>query len=459
MKSLVLFKSLLFCYLLIPCILQAQDADLYPPGKVPDRIILTWSQDPAHSQSVTWRTSTQVREAWGEITLADPSPDFPNRIDTVRAHTETLTTDLNEANFHSLTFSDLKPGKLYMYRVGDGKFYSEWFQFTTAKKKGEGYTFLYFGDAQNDLKSMWSRVIRQGYSATPDIDFLLHAGDLVNRSYRDSEWGEWFYAGGWIFGMKPSIATPGNHEYGKVGDRYQLSSHWKPSFTFPQNGPKGLEETVYFIDYQDTRFISLDTPMGKSDEAALEAQKKWLEEVLKNNPGKWIIVTMHHPVYSTAGSRDNSDIREAFQPLFEKYHVDLVLQGHDHTYGRGFNRNFGTGFKDRGPIYVVSVSGPKMYTLNFAAWLDYAASNTQLYQIISVKGNELVYDSYTTTGERYDGFILKKKKNGQNKYLDTAPYGQQERIAIPSAYLQKMSKEELEAYNKKFNAYKLRKKN
>ena len=77
------------------------------------------------------------------------------------------------------------------------------------------FSFIYFGDAQNDLKSRWSRTIRGAYSKMPKADFLLHAGDLVNRANNDHEWGEWFYAGGWIYGMMPSFATPGNHEYAR----------------------------------------------------------------------------------------------------------------------------------------------------------------------------------------------------------------------------------------------------
>ena len=457
MKTLFFSLFLAFNFLYFST-LSGQNPDPYPPTPTPDRIVLSWVADPGHTQAVSWRTSTDVERAWGEITLADPSPDFPNRIDTVLAETQLLQTDLNTAHYHSVNFTGLDPGKMYMYRVGDGIHYSEWFQFRTADKKSQGFSFLYFGDAQNDLKSMWSRAIRQGYSTAPNIDFMLHAGDLINRPTRDNEWGEWFYAGGWIFGMKASIATPGNHEYYSEGDQYLLANHWKPSFAFPENGPEGHEETVFFLDYQNTRFISLNTPMAKANPASLEAQKAWLDATLRENPNKWTIVTLHHPIYSTAGTRDNPEIREAFQPLFEKYHVDLVLQGHDHTYGRGFNKQYGSGFKDRGPVYVVSVSGPKMYTLNFDPWMDYTASNTQLYQIISVKDNQLVYDAYTVTGDRYDGFILKKQKNGNNRFLDTAPYGQEERVEIPAVYRGRMSPEDIQLYRKKFQTYKDRKK-
>ena len=42
----------------------------------PEHIILTWKSNPATSQSVTWRTDSSVSQAFAEIALADPSPDF-----------------------------------------------------------------------------------------------------------------------------------------------------------------------------------------------------------------------------------------------------------------------------------------------------------------------------------------------------------------------------------------------
>ena len=68
----------------------------------------------------------------------------------------------------------------------------------------------------------------------------------------------------------PSLATPGNHEYG-FKDR-KLSKCWRPQFAFPLNGPEGYEETVYTFEYQDTLFVSLDT------NRPLEPQAAWLDE-------------------------------------------------------------------------------------------------------------------------------------------------------------------------------------
>ncbi len=449
--------------LIIPISSQAQNIDPYPPGPYPDRIILSWSESPSTTQSVTWRTDVSVKNAVAEIAIANPSPDFRREAIVYQAETELLVTNNNAAHFHSVTFTDLLPDTMYIYRVGVDKCWSEWFQFETASIESEPFSFLYFGDAQNDVKSMWSRCIRQAYSTLPDIDFLIHAGDLINKADNDTEWGEWFYAGGWIYGMKPNIACPGNHEYYfNSGNKRHLSKHWKANFTFPENGPEGLEETVYYIDYQGTRFISLNTQAMYLDTSLVAVQRKWLDKVLKRNTNRWTIVIQHHPVYSTKFGRDNPEIRAAFQPLYEKHGVDLVLQGHDHTYGRGYNVHFGEDQKkkksnEKGPIYVVSVSGPKMYDLNFDDWVDRVASNTQLYQIIKVDSGRIMYEAYTTTGQKYDSFVLLKQDDGSNIFMELAPKNVPEITTIPRYIEQHMSADEIKNYQQRFKDYAERK--
>ena len=65
-----------------------------------------------------------------------------------------------------------------------------------------------------------------------------------------------------------------------------------------------------------------------------------------NNPDiKWIIVNMHNPFYAspnnvrnpTAQGTKNTGI--SYHPLFDKYGVDLVLQGHVHNYQRSYPLN------------------------------------------------------------------------------------------------------------------------
>ncbi len=398
------------------------------PGRYPDRIALTWSEDPTSTLSVSWRTDTTVTAPLAQIAMATPAPRFDRNAETLEAETERLDATVVEgedvvAHYHSVTFRGLTPDTLYAYRVGDGEVWSEWFQSRTASDEAESFSFIYFGDAQNGIQSHWSRNIRAAYAEAPDVRFVLHAGDLVNRAHRNVEWGEWFYAGSFIHSMLPSIAIPGNHEYQsfKEGESRSLSVHWRPQFALPMNGPEGLKETVYYIDIQGVRFVGLNSNTER------EIQAEWLEEVLADNPNRWTIVTHHHPIYSSSERRDNEELRALWKPIYDKNRVDMVLQGHDHTYARGRDINVAEGVtaidESAGTVYVNSVSGAKMYRIKedrwegFGADMQRAAENTQLYQIITVSTDTLYYRAFTVTGQLYDAFDLVRKDEGPNEMI------------------------------------------
>jgi len=408
------------------------------PSYHPDRVIINFGADPATEANVTWRTDTTITKAFAEIAVADGAPKFWRYGKTIQAKTE-LFDGLKikdakvKAHYHSVRFTDLKPDTMYGYRVGDGESWSEWIQFTTASMdKDKPFAFLYVGDTQNYILELWARLIREGYRKAPDAKFIIHAGDLVNAAHREQEWHEWFTAGGFIHSMVPSMVTPGNHEYrslpevdGEGADR-RLSVQWRPQFTLPENGPKGLglEETVYYMDYQDARIISLNSNVSQKE------QIPWLEKVLSENTKKWTIVTYHHPMFSASEGRENEELRKLWKPIFDKYKVDLALQGHDHSYARGRvspedNVMDGTNARDKtGTVYVVSVSGGKMYGLRKKGWDDYeadrdrAAENTQLFQVIRVDGDTLSFESYTAIGELYDAFNLVNNENGINDFIE-----------------------------------------
>ncbi len=405
---------------------RVSEVALYRPSVMPDRIVLSWIGDAATTRAVTWRTSTDVNRACAEIALAGDGPGFVKQTRRVDAATRPFKSNLSSCHIHVVEFKGLKAATQYVYRVGDGTNFSEWLQFRTAASSPEPFSFIYFGDAQTDIRSMWSRVVRQAWSDAPRAAFTLHAGDLVNAGASDAQWGEWFGAGGWLNGMIPVVATPGNHEYvlkrGSDGNwTRQLTHHWAAQFTFPANGPKGLEDTAYYLDYHNLRIISLNSNERQEEQAA------WLERVLSKNDRAWTVITFHHPIFSVAKKRDNVSLRKTWKPLFDRYRVDLVLTGHDHAYGRtgliGAETNVSTGTNRRsvaaGTVYVVSVSGPKMYDLSQKRRpeLRRVGADTQLYQVISIDGPVLHYEAHTATGDIYDAFTLKKQPRAPNEMI------------------------------------------
>ncbi len=430
-------KYALMFYLFVGSIIFPQNTsvpagfNLYAPSPVPDRVVLSITASPSTSISVNWRTDTTSKVSEAQIAPVSASPALERVSKTVSGSHKRNITDNGVSFAHSVTFNSLLPNTPYAYRVRGKNTWSEWFQFKTASEAHEPFSFLYFGDAQNAIKSLFSRMIRQAFKSTPEAALMIHAGDLVNSrdGNHDDEWGEWCEAGSWLNGMIPNLPTSGNHEFIKKvlpGNKevYELSPTWFAHFSLPQNGPKGLEGSVYFSDYQGVRFVVLNSQSALDGTA--EIQAKWLETILKNNTNRWTIAVYHHPMFSVSQGRDNELLRKSWKPLFDKYGVDMALQGHDHTYGR-HSTNLGEGKnvidKLTGTVYVVSVAGPKMYLVSDKArsTMRRVGEDTQLYQIISVSHDRLVFESRMPDGGLYDGFTLVKQKGAANRIMELLP--------------------------------------
>ena len=229
---------------------------------------MNFNGDPSSKRAVTWRTDSSVQKAYAEIALAGVNSKFAKNSISYEASTEQFDLGLYKANnsyvvnYHSVTFDKLKPNSIYAYRVGDGKNWSEWIQFKTASKEYKPTQFVYFGDAQNDILSHWSRVIRMAYQTAPNASFVIHAGDMVDSAHRDYEWAQWFKAGGFIHSQWTTIPVVGNHEFQRTKNSSpkRLSIQWRPQFTLPveQSLDSKLHETVYTVNYQDVLILVLN---------------------------------------------------------------------------------------------------------------------------------------------------------------------------------------------------------
>lgn len=138
------------------------------------------------------------------------------------------------------------------------------------------------------------------------------------------------------------LPTLGNHDAKSCVTTQDIGPYFD-LFTLPKNGenntlPSGTE-AYYSYNYANIHFICLES----TDNNRLRGGKmmQWLEQDLKNNSAKWTIAFWHHPPYSK-GSHDSDnegrliEMRENANPLLEKYGVDLVLNGHSHSYERSY---------------------------------------------------------------------------------------------------------------------------
>lgn len=371
-----------------------------PSAEMPDQITLTWSDDPMTTQTVQWRTIPTVTEGWVEF---GPESADPARVEATRTViADKLVENDPENSRFAATMVGLDAGTDYRYRVGGGEAWSEWENFKTAPAATEDFSFVYLGDAQQGMDA-FGETLAGAYADAPDAAFTIIAGDLVNSGSYRSEWDEFFaYADPW-FARRPLIPALGNHDYDPDAPYMYLDL-----FTLPENGPSDFPpERAYSFRYGNALLIVLDSNIN------IEDQVDWLDETLAaNEDATWKFAIYHHPAYASRRSRDNREVRELWGGLFDKHHLDMALQGHDHAYLRTFPMRGGEQVdtaKD-GTYYVVSVAGSKYYEQESRDYTEVGFEDTSTYQIIEIETNpdRLVYRAVDLDGKERDRIVIEK---------------------------------------------------
>ncbi|MCK9248490.1 MAG: metallophosphoesterase [Solirubrobacteraceae bacterium] len=391
---------------------------------VPERVVLNPTERPETSQTITWRTP--AADDGHAVEIRRPG-EPARRLAGVHSHV------LRDGRHHTVTANGLLPDHEYEYRVGKGDDWTAWTTFRTAAKGHPGtWRWLYNGDTQEGLDT-WTPWIRRSYADVPDARLVIHAGDLINAPNQDEEWAQWFGAQKGVLERINTLAIPGNHEYLGTMAKLPFVDHdgtarsFRAHFNHPLNGPAGLRNTAYTVDYQGIRFIALNTGDNMAYDPSPQ-QREWLRGLLRDNPNRWTVVILHIPFFSSSDQHHSQSarVRASWLDLVEQANVDLVLQGHTHSYARGH-----VGGPD-GPQYVVSTSGPKYYELGEpgADWKAHGATprlvvgETSTYQEACVTEGTLALrsvitgkgDATTTTlpvGATLDAFTI--HKDGRSK--------------------------------------------
>lgn len=223
------------------------------------------------------------------------------------------------ATRHEVTLRGLDPGSEYGYWIASlGYALGGSGSFRTAPSPGEtAFAFAAFGDSRTG-HATHRRIADRILSFSPD--FALHTGDLVGFGSRTSEWDRFFEIEHSLLASVPLFPSPGNHE--------ENDARYFEAFVLPGN------ERWYAFDWGNARFVSLQidaiVPFGKESE-----QVQWLESVLAANRQPWLVVWFHLPPFDATARTDlSAAVRVNLVPLFEQYGVDLVLNGHSHSYQR-----------------------------------------------------------------------------------------------------------------------------
>lgn len=390
---------------------------------LPDHITLTWTQDPTTTQTITWRTDTTVNS--GQVQYGkDPSLKDAKTID---ATVQKFSSDLGDMNIHSATLTDLEPGTKYYYRVGYGNNFSNIYSFTTEAKDTNSFKFLIFGDSQSGIATdpqygPWKTTIQNAFNANKDAKFFINVGDLVEIGQMYAHWNNWFDAAKGVIDTIPEMPVEGNHEtYQSANYNSAKPKDFVSQFPVPQNGPDGLKGQVYSFDYGNAHIVMLDSQEDEEESVSgdiLEAQKAWLDKDLSSTNKTWKIVFFHKTPYYNKATRSNEQIKAAFQPIIDKYHVDVVFNGHDHGYSRTYpikNDQYVKSPAD-GTVYIVTGrSGNKYYPdLSQKVWdaFFYDPQDQPNYIVATINGNTLTIKAVKQDGTPIDTYSITKNPDG-----------------------------------------------
>jgi hypothetical protein len=372
----------------------------WPSSKDPDQVILTWSEDPKTTQTVQWRTSTEVSN--GVVQYKEKGAgEYQETAATYELLENRLLANDRYCHHYTAVVRGLRPATEHVYRVGspDAGTWSEEASFVTAPESPAPFTFVSFGDTHQNED--WGKLLEKAFERHPQTAFYAIAGDLVDTGQYRDDWDELFAYSSMVFNQRPVLPCIGNHDtIDGLGPGMYLSQ-----FGLPENGPGHFEkERAYAFEYSNALFLILDSTASQS------AQTAWIEDKLANTKATWKFAMFHFPPSYLGRSRS------AISPtdhLFDKYHLDMALEGHVHRYMRShpINRGQPVASPAEGTIHVISIGIPGRGGERQLPSNDYAATKFRgvaLYQTFDIDGNKLVYRAYDADGNVKDELIIEK---------------------------------------------------
>jgi hypothetical protein len=257
--------------------------------------------------------------------------------------------------------------------------------FRTGPSRRQAFTFTAFGDQGTDTggqppqqPSMNTDLVRRFAPS-----FHLVVGDLAYANGDQSIWDDWFAMIEPVARSVPWMPTIGNHEIesqltGDAGDSWGAFGYdpYRSRFLLPSNGTDDLANCYYAFRYGSVHVVCIDNndvneEVTQNIGYSSGRQQRFVEAELaaaRDDPEvDFLVVAMHQCAFSSSTKHGSDEgVRKAWFELFHRCSVDLVLQGHDHTYERthamtgdtvASTAEGGTYRSDVGTVYVVCGNG------------------------------------------------------------------------------------------------------
>ncbi|MBD2497353.1 metallophosphoesterase [Nostoc sp. FACHB-280] len=149
--------------------------------------------------------------------------------------------------------------------------------------------------------------------------------------------------------------------YACLGNHDIRTANGEPQLKYPGFNMQG--KRYYTFRRNQVQFFALDT----NSNADWKKQLPWLEQELSRSDAPWKVVFGHHPVYASGVYGNNPGFIKVFTPLFQKYGVQLYINGHEHHYERTKSIN--------GTTYLITGGGAGTRPVGRSEWTEYSASS------------------------------------------------------------------------------------
>lgn len=322
------------------------------------------TKDPATSRTIMWQSEYEENGSLVEYRVKGAKEG-----ESVPAENTRFTDDHVTRFLHEAHLTNLKPNTDYEYRVGYGDKRSEWYPLRTWDSPV--FTALIFPDSQSADYSGWDRLAKKAYADHPDAAFFVNMGDLVDNGEQHSQWDAWFSAVSPMIERIPAAPIMGNHETYNMEWKVRRPEAYLHLFSLPSGDAEHYKNEFYFFDAGDVHFVVLNTQdreLGPWEPSLTEDQIAWFRQDMATTRKKWKVVLMHKdPLQYSFATRPQpraegfSEEGRIWMPLFDEYHVDVVLSAHLHTF-RDRGHLFGFERSETGPLYILTgIAGDVQY--------------------------------------------------------------------------------------------------
>lgn len=328
-------------FLLSPLVLVvfAQDPHivLLEKSTKPMHLYVQFESNPGREAVVSWATTLPGKNhvLYYDTTARNGNTElYASQLRKIHSGAYTLQREEQpmESYYHHAYLDNLEPATRYYITVeSDGERLGE-YSFITAPVDDRPVLLFVGGDSRlgadrvedNNARRRMNTVMRQLLEENPEVIALAHTADYTNRAL----WSQLYY---WLKDhfektttadkrLLPIFPSRGNHD---------MDIGFEEMFWWPAR-----QNDFYYTANlnENTALVILNTEISINGN-----QRDWLENELKTlRPTKrWLGAMYHRPAYpSVRAYEDGEARRRAWVPLFERYRLDLVASGHDHSMKR-----------------------------------------------------------------------------------------------------------------------------